>query len=240
MNRSEKMTLSTFIAWTIVTSVACDKTPAVPVAEKEEPLPNVQVSLPPAPNFDEGRVAEKWEDGSYSIYGLRSKIDERLQEGEDDTEIMVKGYVQDIYVPPECPEGEMCPPGKQPHFWITDKPDQEGKKRAMMVVNYRFSIPEWDAKRWKKEPEVIVEKGQQYTFKGKFKRFSSTGFAYDSGLLEFVAYKPKTPEGTEGDWVYPPASPWHPAEVARAEEENRKLAERAAKTAADFQKKRGK
>ena len=211
---------------------------AADLEEKQEAVaPKIKVELPPPPDFDEGKVEEQYADGSFSIYGLRQDIDGNTKKGDAGTEVLVKGYVQEIYVPPECPEGEICPPPKQPHVWITDKPDQLGKKRAMMVVNYRFSIPEWDAKRWKDQPDVIMEKGQQYTFKGKFKRFSDTGFAFDSGLLEFVAYKPHDPEtGAELDsWVYPPNAPWHPLEVQRMDEENAALAEKA-KAALDKKK----
>lgn len=202
-------------------------------AEDEAPATNIKVELPPTPNFDEGKAPEKWEDGSYSIYGLRANLDQNVKEGEAGKEVEVKGYVQEVYVPPECPEGEICPPGKQPHVWIVDNPEEQGKKRAMMVVNYRFTIHEWDAKRWKDEPDVILEKGKRYTFKGKFKQFSDTGFAYDRGLLEFVAYKPLDPEtGAElPNWVYPPGASWHPLEIARIEAENAALAEKAQKTA---------
>ncbi len=205
--------------------------------KKEAAAPKIQVQLPAAPDFDEGKVDEQYADGSFSIYGLRTDIDGNVKKGDAGTEVMVKGYIQEIYVAPECPEGEICPPPKQPHVWITDKADQLGKKRAMMVVNYRFSIPEWDAKRWKEQPDVIMEKGKQYTFKGKFKRFSDTGFAFDRGLLEFVAYKPHDPEtGAELDsWVYPPNAPWHPLEVQRMDEENAALAEKA-KAALDKKK----
>ena len=205
-------------------------------AEEEAARPNVKVELPAPPNFDEGKVDEQYADGAWSAYGLRRHLDEQVEKGKNGEEITVRGYVQEIYVPPECPEGEMCPPPKQPHFWITDKPEEKGKKRAMMVVNYRFTIPEWDAKRWKGEPEVLIEKGKQYTIKGKFKRFSDTGFADDRGLLEFVAYKPHDPDSGQEleQWVFPPGAPWHPVELARVEEEQRDLAEKAAKTAADY------
>ena len=221
---------------------ACDKGDKKAQAKAEEPPPpKVKVELPPPPNFDEAKVEEKYPDGSWSIYGLRAKLDDNVKDGDAGKEITVKGYVQEIYVPPECPEGEICPPGKQPHFWITDKPDQQGKKRAMMVVNYRFSIPEWDAKRWKGQPEVIIEKGKRYTIKGMFKRFSDTGFADARGLFEFRAYKPLDPESGQelSEWVYPPGAAWHPMEIARQEEENRDLAEKAAKAAEQY-KKRGK
>ncbi len=198
--------------------------------KKAEDLgPAVKVQLPPSPDFDEGKAPVTHDDGSFSIYGLRKDIDQNVADGDAGKEIMVKGWVQEIYVAPECPEGEVCPPPKQPHVWITDHQGQEGKKRAMMVVNYRFTIPEFELKDWKGQPEVVLEKGKQYTFKGKFKRFSDTGFAFDSGLLEFVAYKPHDPEtGAElNEWVFPPGAPWHPVAVAKTEAENAALAEKA-------------
>lgn len=236
MIRHKRFLLSTLLCTAL--AGGCDDPEAEEVAdeakaEEEAPATNIKVELPPTPNFDEGKSPEQWEDGSWSIYGLRQKLDQNVKEGEAGKELMVKGYIQEIYIPPECPEGEVCPPPKQPHVWIVDKPEEQGKKRAMMVVNYRFTIPEWDAKRWKDQPDVILEKGKRYTFKGKFKQFSDTGFAFDRGLLEFVAYKPLDPEtGAEmAEWVYPPGAAWHPLEIQRVEEENAALAEKAQKTA---------
>ncbi len=235
-----RLTLSSLVACTLVVSAlsACDSAKPEAAKEKEEEIPSLQVNLPPSPNFEEGKAPEKYDDGSYSIYGLRSSLDERIAEGAAGTEVQVRGFVQEVYVPIVCPEGEFCPPGKQPHVWITDAVDTQGKKRAMMVVNYRFNIPEWEAEMWKGQPEVVLEKGQQYTFKGKFVRFSATGFAHDMGLLEFVAYKAKNPETGVEDWVYPPGAAWHPVTVAATEAQNAELAEKAAKAAEDY-KKRG-
>jgi len=230
---------STLLALAVLAPGCGKEAPKAEETKKEDLGPPVQVQLPPAPSFDEGTSVEKYDDGSYSIFGLRKNLDENIQAGEAGTEVIVKGYVLDIYVPPECPEGQLCPPGKQPHCWITDKPEEKGKKRAMMVVNYKFNIPEWDAARWKDLPEVVLEVGKRYTFKGKFKRFSDTGFAHDRGLLEFVAYHPYDPEtGAEQTsvWVYPPGSSWHPVEIQRQEEENQKLIERATAAAETFKK----
>jgi hypothetical protein len=200
---------------------------------KEEELgPPVKVSLPPPPNFDEGKAPEQWEDGAWSIWGLRRDIDKHVAEGDSGTEIEVKGWVQEIYVPPPCPEGG-CPLPKKPHVWITDQDGVEGKKRAMMVVDYAFVIPEWQAKDWKAEPNVILEKGKRYTFKGLFKQFSDTGFASDHGLVEFKWYKPLDPvTGAEQPtWVAPPGAAWHPLTIQQTDEQNAKMAEAAAKTA---------
>ena len=220
----------------------CTDKPEEEGGAKEEELPDVKVELPPSPNFDDARAPVKWEDDAYSIFGLRKDIDERIKEGEAGEEIIVKGYVQEIYVPPVCPEDQLCPPGKQPHFWITDKPDEKGKKRAMMVVNYYFPIPEWDEetqKMWEEQPLVNIEVGKQYTIKGLFKRFSDTGFAHDNGLLEFRYYKAPNPENpAEMLWIAPPNSNWHPQTVAAQEEQNRIMQEKAAKDAAAMQKKK--
>lgn len=229
MTRSVSTILIT--ATLCLASWACGSEPPPKVkksADDEGPsaADNVKFELPAAPDFDEGKVSEKWEDGAWSVYGLRKEIEENVKAGEAGTEIEVKGFIQDIYEPPECPKGETCALGKQPHIWITDKAEDKGKKRAMMVVGYRFTIPEYDAKRWKDVPDVTFEKGKQYTFKGRFKRFSDQGFADARGLLEFVAYKgvdPKT--GTEG-WIAPRGASWHPLELARIEEEQKKLVEK--------------
>lgn len=215
---------------------ACDKEeePLQQKSDEEEaPDSNIQVQLPPSPDFEEGKAPEKWDEEAFSIWGLRRDVDKNAKEGESGTEVIVKGWVQEVYVPPPCPEGEQCPPPKQPHMWITDHQDSKGKKRAMMVVNYRFTIPEWDAARWKDQPDVVFTEGKRYTIKGKFKQFSDTGFAFDRGLLEFVAYKPLDPEtGAElPTWVSPPGAPWHPLEILRQEESNAALAERAKETA---------
>lgn len=213
---------------TSLTLAACDKSEKKAAPEGANAAPVPAVSLPASPNFQAARVQEKWEDGSYSIYGLRANIDDRVKEGDAGTEVTVKGFVQEVYVPKECPEGEFCAPGKQPHFWITDKADQKGRKRAMMVVNYSFKIPDYDKRRWRRVPRIQIEPGKRYTIKGKFKRFSDTGFAHDNGLMEFVAVRPLDEAGTElQEWRYPAGAPWHPLEVERAEEENKRMLERA-------------
>ncbi|EDM74079.1 hypothetical protein PPSIR1_10185 [Plesiocystis pacifica SIR-1] len=213
-------------------------------AQEEEVIPDVQVELPPSPNFEEAKAPLQYEDDAdkpFSIFGLRKDIDENLKKGEAGETTIVKGWVQEIYVPPECPEGELCPPGKQPHFWITDSADSKGKKRAMMVVNYYFPIPEWDTdtqKLWEEEPLVVIEVGKEYTIKGKFKRFSDTGFAHDNGLLEFHSYKAKDEETGEVKWVAPPNSDWHPKMIAMTEEQNREMQERMQKEAEALKKKK--
>jgi hypothetical protein len=227
------MKAKSLIVIALLGAVACDKEdPDAALKPKEEVLPNIQVELPAAPNFDEDKAPEKWEDGAYSIYGLRQEMDERIKEGESGTEVLVKGFVQEVYEPPPCPEGQLCAPGKQPHFWITDKPDQQGKKRALMVVSYKFNIPEWEMVDWEGVPQVLVEEGKSYLIKGRFVRFSDTGFAdITGGLVDFVAYQAPNAETGQMEWIYPPGSPNHPLTIARQEEQNAKMQEKMAAAA---------
>ncbi len=193
----------------------------------EPPPGDINVVLPPAPLLEHAAVPTKDADGHWSIDGLRRDRTTQLAAGQAGTEITVKGWVQQIYLPPECPAGTVCPPNKQPHFWITDTPHTEGRKRAMMVVNYAFTIPEWEAERWKDEPEVVLHKGTQYVFKGHFKQFSDTGFSHQAGLLEFVAVLAVDARSGTSKWIYPRASPWHPVQVALREADKAELIEAA-------------
>lgn len=197
------------------------------------PSSHVRVALPSSADFERADVPLRYDDGAYSIAGLREELDAHVAEGEAGQEILVRAFISRIYVPPECTKAP-CPPPKQPHLWVTDAEDDRGIRRALMVVSYGFSIPEWQAKTWKKEPHIVMEVGKQYTIKGRFKRFSDTGFADDRGLLEFIAYRPLDPEtGREQpQWVHPPGAPWHPRAIAEQEAANRALAERAARDAA--------
>jgi hypothetical protein len=204
----------------------------VPLTEGR-PRGNVQVQLPPSPGFEDADVPDRYDDGAYSITGLRQELDARVAEGEAGQDILVRAFISRIYLPPECPASP-CPPAKQPHLWLTDAQDDRGVRRALMVVSYQFVIPEWQAKDWRKQPDIVMEVGKRYTIKGRFKRFSDTGFADDRGLLEFIAYRPLEPEtGQEQpQWVYPRGAPWHPLVIAQEEAANRALAERAARDTA--------
>lgn len=185
-----------------------------------------QLQLPASPAFVESQAPVQYPDGVFSVRGLREDIDANVQDGDAGIEIRLRAYVLEVYVAPDCPEDEICPPPKQPHVWVVDHPEQRGKRRAMLVANYRFSIPEWDSERWKGLPDVVLEPGKQYTFKGKFRRFTDTGFASDRGVLEFVAYEQPAPDGGTR-WVHPLNAPWDPLEVSRMEKENAELAEKA-------------
>ncbi len=190
------------------------------------PTPSdVTVVLPPVPTHRDLDVSDQYPDEVWSIAGVRNHLDSHVRDGDAGKTVEIRGWVQQIYEPPTCPEGQVCPPAKQPHLWITDTKDERGLRRALLVVNYAFTIPEWEAKMWKGVPEVTLEVGKQYTIRGKVRLFSDTGFAHQDGLLEFVAYQPKK----SGDFIAPPGSPWHPLEQQRQEQVNADLRARMAK-----------
>lgn len=200
---------------------------AEPVPRAAKPkleLPGASIKLPAKPVFPKFVAPTRHPAGEWSIAGLREDIDRNVSAGDKGEEITLRATVQEIYAPPSCPTGDVCPPPKQPHIWVTDDPADKGKRRAMLVVNYRFQIPSWDAVFWKGEPEVELVVGEEYIFKGTFKRFSDTGFASDLGLLEFVAVHTTSAAGVE-TWVYPPGAAWHPKEIERVEKSNDALAE---------------
>jgi len=202
--------------------------PLVPRRPRAQPI---EVTLPPPPSFPQVEVPARYDDGAYSIAGLREDLDARLAEGEADQMIEVRAYVAQIYVPPACSAGARCPAPKQPHLWLTDAPNDRGLRRALLLVGYRFEIPKQQAKAWKDQPDVVLEEGQRYTIKGTLRQLGSTGFADSRGLLEFWAYRPLDPTTGQdrAEWVFPRGASWHPLTIAQQEAENRALAERAAR-----------
>ena len=81
-------TLATAVAALLGASVlvGCDDEEALDLKSEqseEEQGPPVSVTLPPTPDFDEGKAPEQWEDGAWSIWGLRRDIDKHVEEGEN-------------------------------------------------------------------------------------------------------------------------------------------------------------
>ena len=158
--------------------------------------PSSTVLLPTKPVFSIARVPAQFEDKSFSVHGLRQDLDARLQEGKAGTEVRVRATVREIFIPPPCPEGELCPQTGGPHVWISDRPD-EGHKRSLQVVGFSFTIPEFDADRWKGVPKVELVVDREYVISGIFTDKSDLGFAEPRGLLEFRTLVVKDASGVE-------------------------------------------
>lgn len=146
--------------------------------ESRATLPPIKVNLPPAPSFDRPRTPEKYPDDTLSVYGLRKKLDQHL-----DQDLRVKGVLLEYYT---CP----CPGGKTtdkctcelPHFWIADEPATP-KDKALLVADMPYND-------LGKRLDLKVVVGQQYIVQGTFARQSNTGFAASDGLIIYKAHGP--------------------------------------------------
>jgi hypothetical protein len=175
-------------------------------------------TLPPPVGYIDDEVPMRHDNGAWSIRGLREHLDANLGHGESGHDIEILAWVQEIYVAPSCPATRRCPPPERPHLWVTDVQGDEGKRNALLVMNYAFAIPEWDEARWKGQPSVVMERGKRYRIRGRFRRASDTGVVHDRGYFEFVAVESTDHRG-KTSWVIPPGAPWHPLELARQRRE---------------------
>jgi hypothetical protein len=200
----------------------------VETAEAAEPKPEVVIpvlgmdmGLPDRPEFLVPVPPAIYEDGTWSIRGLRSVLEELLPEAEQDRVVRVTAWVQEVYQQPECPEGVLCPPGKMPHAWLVDDPGVRGKQLALMLTGTEFPIPEWDEESrvfWAGAQTIELEVGRRYVFMGWFRRFTESGFGHDAGLLELLAVT-DYPAPAKSLWIVPINSQFHPrARAARGME----------------------
>jgi hypothetical protein len=176
------------------------------------PVLGLELGLPERPSFAIADVPALAEDGTWSIRGLRAHIDALLPEAEQGRVVLVSAYVQEVYTPPTCPAGQLCPPGKMPHAWLVDDPAIRGKVDALMLTDIEFPIPEWDREAqlaWADAPVPVLEPGRRYVFMGWFRRFTYSGFAHDRGLLELFAVS-EAPPSQDSVWIAPLNSDHHP------------------------------
>ncbi len=176
--------------------MACDSTSTRVVAEE---LPTIRPALPPVPKVPPPRFKINYADNSWSVYGLRKRLRQTINE-----EIKVKAYIVKIYTPEPCPEDRTCPPPPMPHLWLGDALDITSERKLVRLVGYAQSQQEIDTARENAEkgvnmseeeaaaglPPVIFnwQQGKQYQVKGRFTRSSGTGFMHAEGLLEYIGH----------------------------------------------------
>jgi len=174
-----------------------------------ERLPDVEPSLPPVPTLPPPPYPVQYEDGSYTVYGLRKK-----QRVTMDQQVEVKGTIVEIYEPPECPRGEKCQ-AVAPHFWMADemKEDLEPEER-LMVVGYAENQDAIDeavklAERGRYEPPppesgllpipTDLAVGNEVKLKGRFGQVGA-GFNSSIGLLDYGGHETlTTAEGADDE-----------------------------------------
>jgi hypothetical protein len=175
---------------------ACGEQSAAVVAED---LPEIRPNLPAVPSVPPPRHKIQYDDGTWSVYGLRKRLRQNINE-----EVRVKAFVVKVFTPEPCPEGRTCPPASMPHLWLGDDQDETSERKLLRLVGYAQSQQEMDTARENAEkgrdtsaeeaaaglPPVIFDwqQGKQYVVKGRFTRSSGTGFAYSEGLLEYMEH----------------------------------------------------
>lgn len=180
---------------------ACGEGPATDLTI--EPVPEVSPNLPSVPTLPPPPYPVNWPDNSYSIYGLRRRESTTM-----DTDVQVTGYIVELYLPPECPEGRTCPTPAAPHMWIADARGVTDPHSRLMVVGYADNQLAIDEARELNErgryeppdPEtglrpipVDFDVGAKVRISGHFARISASGFNVSEGLLEWNTHETLEP-----------------------------------------------
>ena len=164
-----------------------------------EALPEVRPSLPAVPQIPPPPHPVTYGDGSYSVYGLRARLNNTIDQSH-----AVTGYVVEIYEPPECPADEPCPTPSAPHFFLSDTVEEQERSKWLRVVGYaenhaqveeaieanrrgRYERP--DPVTGQLPIPVEMAQGAKLKVTGQFTHVSGTGFSDSAGLLEFRDYE---------------------------------------------------
>ncbi|MBN8614951.1 MAG: hypothetical protein J0L92_30405 [Deltaproteobacteria bacterium] len=176
---------------------ACDGGPAADLVI--EPLPEVSPTLPSVPTIPPPPFPLQYPDTSYSVFGLRRRLETTI-----DHDVTVTGYIVEIYAPPECPEGRTCPPPTAPNLWIADARDIPADGNRLQLVGYATSqqaiddVME-DLRRGREQPpesesgqipiptDFLV--GNKIKVTGRFARVSGAGFNNSQGLMEYRSHE---------------------------------------------------
>lgn len=183
---------------------ACGESPAADLTI--ERLPDVTPNVPAVPTLPPPPYPVQYPDNSYSVYGLRRRESTTM-----DTDVQVTGYIVEVYLPPECPEGRTCPTPSAPHMWIADARGVTDPHARLMVVGYadnqlaidearelnargRYEPP--DPETGLRPIPVDFDVGAKVIISGRFARISGSGFNVSEGLLEWNTHttvEPGTP-----------------------------------------------
>jgi hypothetical protein len=163
-----------------------------------ERLPDVDPNLPKVPDLPPPPHPIKYDDDSYSIYGLRARMRDTIN-----TKVEVKGYIVDIYEPPDCDREDPDCTVLAPHMWMADEKDIDTDKREkqLRVVGYANSHEDIeDARKEKKrgtyepmpgQPAIPTDfkVGNEVKLEGTFKHVSGGGFKSGNGLLQYAGHE---------------------------------------------------
>jgi hypothetical protein len=179
----------------VLLSAGCEQvTSAAEPETKAEQLPEIVPNLPEVPKLPPPPFPTTYEDDSYSVYGLRTRLTKVL-----DSDLTVTGFIVDIYEPPVCKKKKKdeCPKAAAPHMFIADTADQTERGEQLIVVGYADNREQLErARRGRKTTTisggVVVPRdlavGNKVRVKGHFTLISSGGFNTSNGLVEYVSH----------------------------------------------------
>jgi hypothetical protein len=185
-----------FILAGALLGAGCEQITSASDAKTEaEQLPEIVPNLPEVPTLPPPPFPTTYDDDSYSVYGLRSRMTKLLG-----TDLAVTGYIVEIYEPPPCTmrKKEECPKAAAPHMFIADAADQTDRAEQLIVVGYADNQEQLErARRGRKTTTisgtVVVPRnlavGTQVRVKGHFTLISSGGFNTSNGLLEYASHE---------------------------------------------------
>lgn len=175
--------------------IGCGEEPASDLTI--ERLPDVNPSLPAVPTIPPPPHPVQHADGSYTVWGLRHRIRNTI-----DNRVDVTGYIVQIYEPPECPEGDTCPRATAPHMWIADRVGETDAAMRMVVCCYAANHEELqeaidEGDRYEPPPPesgmIPIPQdfavGNKVKINARFVRVSGFGFNYSEGLLEYQSHE---------------------------------------------------
>lgn len=173
-----------------------------------ERLPDVNPSLPTVPTIPPPPYDVEYADSSFSVYGVRRRMATTMG-----TDVAVTGYIVEIYVPPECPEGRTCDAAAAPHLWLADRRDPPEGEDRLMLAGYAENQTQIDeavelASRGRYEPPdpesgilpipTDFAVGAKVKIHGRFTRVSGAGFNVSNGMLDYRGHEVlEPPPGTE-------------------------------------------
>lgn len=176
-----------------------------------ERLPDVAPNLPSVPTLPPPPHEVQYSDGCFSVYGVRRRAGTTM-----DTDVCVTGYIVEIYLPPECPEGRTCDPPAAPHLWVADTRDAGQDDDRIMLAGYAENQTQIDeaveqARRGRYQPPdaeqiaagilpipVDFAVGAKIKMQGRFTRMSGMGFNVSNGLIDYRSHEIlEPPPGTE-------------------------------------------
>lgn len=180
----------------VLLSTGCEGVISASEPEPEaEKLPEIIPNLPEVPTLPPPPFPTTYEDESYSVYGLRSRLSKVL-----DTDLSVTGYIVDVYEPPACKakKKEECPKVAAPHMFIADTADQSDRAEQLIIVGYADNQEQLArARRGRKTTTVSggvvvprdLKVGNKVRVKGHFTLTSFGGFNTSNGLVEYASHE---------------------------------------------------